>query len=304
MRCGKWLLLLLAIFAFNLHAVEYTLPSQGSRIIGKNIIHVSDKTEDLESIAAQYNVGFLALIAANPGVSPHLVEPGTFVTIPRKLILPVVDYEGIVVNLAELRLYYFEKGKSNVHVFPIGIGRVGRETPLMTTSIRNKRENPTWRPTKEIKAEYLEREIELPDVVPPGPDNPLGTHALRLSYGSGEYLIHGTNKDFGIGLRVSSGCIRMRPEDIVWLYDKARVGETVKIINQAVKISVEPDGAVFVEAHRPLSRTKEDKDKRLVSRPDELLTEWLGENSLHSIRYRATLSVQSGIPVEVGTMPL
>ncbi|RXJ74665.1 peptidase [Veronia nyctiphanis] len=296
--------MVLFLHTFSVSAVEYQLPSHGSRIIGKNLTHITEKSEDLESIAAKYNVGFLALIAANPGISPHLVEPGTFIKIPQQLILPVVDYEGIVVNLAELRLYYFEKGKNNVHVFPIGIGRVGRETPLMTTRIRTKRENPTWRPTKEIRKEYLEREIELPAVVPPGPDNPLGTHALRLDYGAGEYLIHGTNKDFGIGLRVSSGCIRMRPTDIVWLFDKSRVGETVKIINQAVKISVEPDGAVFVEAHRPLSRTKEERDKRLVSRPDDLLTEWLGDDSLHAKRYRATLAVQSGIPVEVGTMPL
>ncbi|EEY73109.1 Probable L,D-transpeptidase YcfS precursor [Grimontia hollisae] len=282
-------------------ANEYPWPEANTRLIGDNPVHIVQAGEHLEKIAKAYNVGFLALMSANPGVDPYLPKPGTFITVPQQVILPDVEYEGIVINLAELRLYYFDTDNRKVHVFPIGIGRIGRDTPIMQTKISQKRENPTWTPPASLRKEYLEeRNIVLPDVVPAGPDNPLGTHALRLAYGTGSYLIHGTNKSFGIGLRVSAGCIRMRPTDIVWLYNKVAVGEKVRVINEPVKVSFEPDGTVFVEAHRPLSADETQVGKRVLTQPDPRISNWLELNQMNVNRYRAALAVQSGVPIEVG----
>ncbi|MEZ8140385.1 MULTISPECIES: L,D-transpeptidase family protein [Enterovibrio] len=289
------------LMPFALQANQYEWPEKDTRLIGDNTVHVVKPGEHLELIAKEYNVGFLALLSANPGVDPYLPQPGSFVTIPQALILPDVDYEGIVINLAELRLYYFEPKIGKVNVFPIGIGRIGRDTPIMKTKISQKRENPTWTPPASIRKEYLEeRNIVLPEVVPAGPENPLGNHALRLAYGTGSYLIHGTNKDFGIGLRVSSGCIRMRPQDIDWLFNEVAVGEKVRVINEPVKTSYEPDGAVYVEVHRPLSEDEAEAGSRILTPPDARTAHWLEANRMNVSRYRAALAVQSGLPLEMG----
>lgn len=202
-------------------------------------------------------------MAANKGVDPFLPAENYVLTIPTRIILPDVPRKGIVINLAELRLYYFQPDKNLVHIFPVGIGRIGRDTPEMETSISQKKRNPTWKPPKSIRKEYREKGIDLPTIVPAGPDNPLGNYAMRLAYGIGEYLIHGTNKDFGIGLRVSSGCIRMDPKDIDWLFPKVNLGEKVRVINEPIKVALEPDRSVFVEAHEPLTRS--DGSKKLWS---------------------------------------
>lgn len=296
-----WRFLLMVLFSIQLGAVEYPWPENGSRLIGEKKIHVVETGEHLEIIAKKYNVVFLSLLSANPDVDPFLPTPGTFIKIPQQLILPIAKYEGIVINLAELRLYYFEPELNKIHVFPIGIGRIGRDTPIMSTRISEKKVNPIWIPTSNIRQEYLEEKgIVLPKVVYPGPDNPLGTHALRLKYGSGNYLIHGTNTNFGVGLRVSAGCTRMRPDDIIWLYNKVKMNENVHIVNQPVKINVEPDGSVFVEVHRPLSRVQDEADKRIVTLPDPMVSDWLEKNHMKVSRYRAALAVQSGLPTEIG----
>jgi L,D-transpeptidase YcfS len=250
----------------------------------------------MANIAKQDDVGMLALMAANKGGDPFLPREGHVLTIPTQLILPDVSHDGIVINLAELRLYYFPPKESVVHVFPVGIGRIGRDTPEMTTSISQKRPNPTWTPPSSIRAEYKAKGIDLPAVVPAGPDNPLGMFALRLAYGHGEYLIHGTNKDFGIGMRVSAGCIRMDPNDIEWLFDKVRRGEKVKIINQPVKVALEPDRSVFVEAHEPLTRSNGEKDHLQIP---QALDWWLDEYGMTNAKAKAAIAAQNGVPVEI-----
>ncbi|EHK6028059.1 L,D-transpeptidase family protein [Vibrio parahaemolyticus] len=277
-------------------AKMYELPEDGSRLIGRIENHVVQEGETMANIAKHYDVGMLALMAANKGVDPFLPQEGRVLTIPSQLILPEVPHQGIVINLAELRLYYFPEGEDAVHVFPVGIGRIGRDTPVMTTSISQKRPNPTWTPPASIRAEYRAKGVDLPAVVPAGPDNPLGLFALRLAYGNGEYLIHGTNKDFGIGMRVSAGCIRMDPSDIEWLFDKVRRGEKVNIINQPVKVSLEPDRSVFVEAHEPLTRSNGEKDHLQV--PKELGW-WLNEFGLTNVKAKAVIAAQNGVPVEI-----
>ncbi|KOO07494.1 L,D-transpeptidase family protein [Vibrio hepatarius] len=285
-----------SIFACNVFAASYELPPEGSNIVGRTQYHKISEGETLAEIAKQYDVGFLPLMAANKGVDPFLPQVDYVLTIPTQVILPNVERQGVVVNLAELRLYYFEPNSNIVHIFPVGIGRVGRDTPVMQTSISQKRPNPTWTPPASIRQEYRAKGIELPDVVQAGPENPLGEYALRLAYGYGEYLIHGTNKDFGIGLRVSAGCIRMEPKDIEWLFPKVTLGEKVRIINEPIKVALEPDRSVFVEAHEPLTRS--DGVKEALTVPQEL-SWWLKEFDHSEVKARAVIAAQNGVPVEV-----
>ncbi|MGY2574622.1 L,D-transpeptidase family protein [Vibrio sp. C8] len=283
-------------FMTKVLAATYDFPMEGSRMVGNAQYHVIEKGETLAQIAKQYDIGFLGLMAANKGVDPFLPQEGYVLTIPSQIILPMVPYEGIVVNLAELRLYYFKPEERKVHIFPVGIGRIGRDTPEMETKISQKRPNPTWTPPDSIRKEYLQKGIELPKVVPSGPENPLGEFALRLAFGNGDYLIHGTNKDFGIGLRVSSGCIRMEPKDIEWLFNQVERGEKVRIIDEPVKVALEPDRSVFVEAHEPLTRS--DGSKKDLVLPVELKW-WLDEFDKSEVKAKAVILAQNGVPVEV-----
>ena len=240
-------------------AKRYPLPPAESRLIGELEDYIIQQDEHLELVGKHTQIGFLALLEANPGVDPYLPKPGTRLTLPTQMLLPDVPREGIVINLPELRLYYFPRGKSEVIVLPIGIGDIGRETPEMTTTVIEKNPDPTWVPGPMVRKSWLEQKgITLPAVVPPGPDNPLGKFAMRLGYGKRDYLIHGTNKDFGVGLRVSAGCIRLRPDDIEALFKIVPIGTPVRVINQPVKVAIEPDGRRWLEVHSPLSRTEEE----------------------------------------------
>ncbi|WP_428789592.1 L,D-transpeptidase family protein [Vibrio profundum] len=290
------ILFMISCFSSSVLAAAYLLPSQGSQIVGRTQYHVVKKGESLADIAKEYDVGFLSLMAANKGVDPFLPKEGYVLTVPTRIILPAVPREGIVINLAELRLYYFNPVTKKVHIFPVGIGRVGRDTPEMETTISQKRKQPTWKPPLSVRQEYKKKGIDLPDIVPSGPDNPLGDYALRLAHGIGDYLIHGTNKNFGIGLRVSSGCIRMEPKDIKWLFQHVENGEKVRVIDEPIKMALEPDRSLFVEAHEPLTRS--DGSKKILRVPQEL-SWWLGEFHLPDDKVKAAITAQNGVPVEV-----
>ncbi|ODS05255.1 putative L,D-transpeptidase YcfS [Vibrio scophthalmi] len=290
------LLILCCCVSSTVFARSYELPPQDSKIVGRTQFHQIKTGESMADIAKQYDVGFLALMAANQGVDPFLPPVDYVLTIPTQVILPDVKREGVVINLAELRLYYFVPEQNVVHIFPVGIGRIGRDTPEMVTKISQKRPNPTWTPPNSIRKEYLAKGVTLPAVVPAGPDNPLGEYALRLAHGAGDYLIHGTNKDFGIGMRVSAGCIRMSPQDIEWLFGQVDLGEKVTVINAPVKISLEPDRSVYIEAHEPLTRS--DGSKTVLGIPQEL-TWWLQAMDQPEAKARAVILAQNGVPVEI-----
>nr|WP_237334527.1 L,D-transpeptidase family protein [Vibrio breoganii] len=277
-------------------AATFKLPTDGSHVVGKLQRHQVERGETFARLANEYDVGLLSLIAANRGIDPFLPEGGEVLTIPNRFILPTAKREGIVINLAELRLYYYDPDGIHVHVFPVGIGRIGRETPQMVTSISAMIEGPTWTPPKSIRMAYEEEGIELPEKVPAGPDNPLGEYAMRLSYGSGQYLIHGTNKDFGIGLRVSSGCIRMEPSDIEWLFAQVERRTRVEIVNQPIKMAVEPDHSVFVESHEPL--TARNGSKQSFDWPLELQI-WLDTYQEAYSRVNGVIQIQTGMPTMV-----
>jgi lipoprotein-anchoring transpeptidase ErfK/SrfK len=233
-------------------ATEYNLPPPNFRLIGVEQSHKVKKGDYFQKIAEQYNVGFLALMAANPNIDPFLPEINTELVIPSAMLLPYIKHEGIVINLPELRLYYFPPEENKVHVFPVGIGREGLATPKTTSYISSKRKDPIWRPTDAMRKRYLdEHGKELAREIPAGPDNPFGKYALRL--GTSEYLIHGTNQRFGIGMRASSGCIRLFDDDIKWLFENVPLNTKVRIIEQPIKMSYEKGGKRMIEIHSPLT---------------------------------------------------
>ena len=227
--------------------------------------------DTLLDLARANGLGYIEMVAANPGIDPWVPGESTPVTLPTAHILPDAGRQGLVVNLAEQRLYYFGPPGTEPATFPLGIGKEGWTTPLGTTEIVRKKERPSWYPPESIRAE----KPDLPKVVPPGPNNPLGSHALY--FGWPKYLIHGTNRPWGIGRQVSHGCIRLYPEDIGRLFDLVPVGAPVQVIEQAVKVGWF-DGELYVEAHPDAAQAYE------LERTGQI--ESVGADSLADTLYR------------------
>jgi L,D-transpeptidase YnhG len=280
--------------------MDYPLPPAGSRLIGQNQTYtIQEGDNKLQTIARRFNTAAQLILEANNTIAPVNPAPGTVITIPSQMLLPDTPREGIVVNLAELRLYYFPPGENIVQVFPLGIGQLGLETPVTTTRVSQKIPNPTWTPTPGIRARSLEQGIKLPPVVPAGPNNPLGRFALRLGVGHGEYLIHGTSAPDSVGLRVSSGCMRMNAPDIKALFEQVRVGTRVQIINEPVKFSVEPDGKRYIEVHRPLAQVEgENPQMTPISHSADFAT-FVSQSGSDKALIDKALSRRAGIPVAV-----
>ncbi|WP_336854726.1 L,D-transpeptidase LdtC [Pseudescherichia vulneris] len=306
MRITRWITLLAlaatALLSLPAQASTWPLPANGSRLVGENRFHlVENDGGSLEAIAKKYNVGFLALLQANPGVDPYVPRAGSVLTIPLQTLLPDVPRQGIVINLSELRLYWYPPGKNEVTVYPIGIGQLGGDTltPTMVTRVSDKRANPTWTPTANIRARYKAQGVDLPAVVPAGPNNPMGHHAIRLAAFGGVYLLHGTNADFGIGMRVSSGCIRLRDNDIASLFRQVTPGTPVNIINAPVKASVEPDGTRLVEVHQPLSKSINDDPKTQPLVLNASMESFKSAAETDAALMDEVMAVRSGMPVDV-----
>lgn len=227
--------LLVAIFCVSAFAGT-------TRLVGNIGIHFTGEKETLLDIARDHGLGILEVMAANPGVDPWIPEKGRMILLPHLRTLPDAPQRGIVINLAERRLYLFEEAQEKPRSWPIGIGRLGFTTPLGQTRIVKKTADPTWHPTAETRAE----DPELPAAVPPGPDNPMGKFALYLAWP--QYVIHGTNRPWGIGRCVSRGCIRLYPEDIKTLFGLAEVGTTVTVVDQIAKLAWDNDN-LYLEAH-------------------------------------------------------
>lgn len=226
-------------------------------VLGKVLFMDARKEDTLLDIARLFDVGYEEILLANTKVDPWLPGEGTRIRIPTLFVLPDAPREDIVINLAEKRLYYYPSSTSSngeelqVITHPISTGKEGWETPLGTTHIIRKDVNPVWIPPQSIKEEHAEKGDPLPDSVLPGPDNPLGNYALRLGFPG--YLIHGTNKPYGIGMEVSHGCIRMIPEDIESLFAMVPVGTKVRIVDQPFKAGWR-ENALYLEVHPKLRR--------------------------------------------------
>ena len=294
------LLLTLVFPSLSALATEYPLPAAQSRLIGENQYYtVPEGKHTLEDIAAKYQLGLSNLLEANPGVDPFLPKPGSQLLIPLQLILPNAPREGIVINVAEMRLYYYPKGKKTVEVLPIGIGQIGKDTPEnWVTSVQRKRANPTWTPTPRIRKEYAAKGEILPAVWPAGPDNPMGLYALYIG---NLYAIHGTNASFGIGLRVSQGCVRLRHEDIEHLFKNVPVGTRVQFVNQPIKATEEPDGKRYLAVHQPLSRTVaefESNEPVAISLPRDIAN-FIAKADTNSSVIKKLLDERTGVPMRI-----
>ncbi len=280
-------------FVNTCYASVYQLPHQ-SRLIGENVEYRIEQGDYFQAIAEYFDIGLLALIAANPDVDPFLPPVGANITIPKQMLLPYAEHKGIVINLSELRLYYFPPNEKLVYVFPVGIGREGLSTPKVISYIGEKRKDPSWRPTEAMRERYrLEHGKELAKVIPAGPDNPFGKYALRI--GTSEYLVHGTNQRMGIGMRASSGCIRMYDEDIKWLFENVAEGTQIRIVDQPIKMSYELTGKKLIEIHQPLS----EQGDLVVNSLSPAVETFIGEEeSIHQI-VSTLLAKPSGLVTEL-----
>jgi L,D-transpeptidase ErfK/SrfK len=236
-------------------AATYPLSSSGVTVLGETQSVLAKHEDTLLDIGRRYGVGYEEIVAANPGVDPWLPGEGRQVLIPSRYILPDAPREGIVVSLAEHRLYYFPKprpGETPVVVtYPISVGKMDWKTPLGTTRIIDKRVKPVWYPPESVRKEHEAEGRPLPKAVPPGPDNPLGDYAMRLDIPGGAYLIHSTNRPAGVGMQVTHGCIRMYPEDIEALFKIVPLKTTVHIVHQPYKMGWKDDD-LYIEVHTPL----------------------------------------------------
>lgn len=250
----KSLIFLIGVLFFalapQLHAERYLLPQNGGSIVGQLAVISAQEEDTFLHLARRFDIGFQELVIANPTVDPWLPGEGTQVVIPTRYILPDTKREGMVLNLAEMRLYYYPKSANGkpkyVHTYPISIGTRGWDTPHSTTRIIAKTKDPTWYPPESIRKEHEEKNDPLPASVPPGPDNPLGKYALRLALAG--YLIHGTNEPRGIGMKVTHGCIRLHPNDIEDLFNQVSINTPVNIVNQPYKLAWQR-GKLYAEMH-------------------------------------------------------
>lgn len=226
---------------------RFNFPPQGTEAVG-NLVAIHAHAEDtLLDIARYFDVGHNAILNANPKIDPWLPGKGTRVILPTQHILPPAPRQGIVVNLGALRLFYYPN-KQTIITHPTGIGRENWVTPQGNTKVVAKDIDPPWRVPKSIRDEHANRGNLLPAIVPPGPNNPLGQYALRL--GIAGYLIHGTNRPYGIGMRVSHGCIQLYPEDISALFHEVPIGTPVVIINRPY-LAGRIAGRPYLEVHPP-----------------------------------------------------
>lgn len=289
---------LLAVWAAPAQA-EYALPYVG------DIIKYDARYEDtFVHLARDYNLGFTELRAANPYVDPWLPGSGTDLILPTRHLLPQGPREGIVINLADMRLYAFINGDEAPWHTPLGVGREGLNTPEGTTKVVRKKEGPTWTPTPRMRRE----DPELKPFYPPGVDNPLGTHALYLGWPT--YALHGTNRPFGIGRRISSGCIRLYPEKIIELYDMIPVGTKVTVVNQPIKVAW-IDDELYLEANPSLEQSVAMEEMGEV--PEEKISndemhfiiktagEW--QDRLRWPAIRKALKARNGYPVAIARRP-
>lgn len=290
--------LLLPILA---RAETFVLPPVEFDLVGAPQRIKASLEDTLLDIARRYDIGQEEILHANPEVDRWLPGEGTEVIIPSHYVLPSSPRKGLVLNTPEMRLYYFPEPKAGepaeVQTYPVSIGRMDWATPLGETRLVSKEKDPAWRPPESIRAEHEADGDPLPRVVPPGPDNPLGRYAMRL--GIPGYLIHGTNKAFGVGMRVSHGCIRMLPEDIEALFPQVPVGTAVRIINQPAKAGWYGD-KLYLEIHPPLDEDKtgwESMIENTLNVIDEAQFRRLAELDMDAIQ-RAIVE-QTGLPVVI-----
>jgi len=306
----KVITLLLAItIAGPSQASTFILPPADVDIVGQIKTVTAGRDNTLLDIAREYDIGQNEILHANPDVDRWLPADNSAVILPNRFILPNTKRSGLVINLPEMRLYYYPKPETNerpvVITHPVSVGRMDWDTPLGKTRIISKQEDPSWRPPQSIKDEAIAKgDAPLPDVVEAGPDNPLGRYAMRL--GIPGYLIHSTNKPYGVGMRVTHGCLRMYPEDIERLFAEIPVNTPVQLVNQPIKIGWLA-GSLFLEVHPPLEEDEEkyqDYMQSVLNAISDFLADEKNSGGIDSMNMsisgsalRQAVEEKSGIPV-------
>jgi len=298
------LLLALAIPTSALGA-SFPLPPIEQELIGAVELTLAEQEDTLLDIARRYDIGQEEILLANPEVDRWLPGGGTAVVIPSHYILPRTPYEGMVLNLPEMRLYYYPAPvageAAQVQTYPVSIGRMDWSTPLGLTRLVSKQKDPAWYPPESIRREHAAEGDPLPAVVPPGPDNPLGSYALRLALPG--YLIHSTNKAFGVGMRVSHGCIRMLPEDIEYLFPQVPTGTAVRIVNQPAKAGWQ-EGDLYLEVHPPLEEEENSRGALVEAVSEALAAAQFGRLvELDNRAISEAIDTRNGLPVLVSLPP-
>lgn len=273
----------------------FTLANAEDSVVGQPQIVFARNSDTFSDLAREYGLGYDEIVAANPDVDPWLPGAGTAVLLPTQYVLPDVPRRGVVLNIASKRLFYFppaaEGEPQSVMTYPIGIGRVGWETPLGETTVVSKAKDPHWYVPASVRKEHEELGDPLPAVVPPGPENPLGSHVLKL--GIPGYLIHGTNQPYGVGMRVSHGCVRLYPENIELLYSLIDIGEPVSIVNKPFLVGY-AGGELYFESHEPLEDDEVAAEQHLQAlfSVEPALSDEAEQNAVRSVAASAR-----GVPV-------
>ena len=279
----------------------FILESPEQTVVGEPQIVFTRGTDTFSDLAREYGLGYDELVAANPGIDPWLPGKNTPVLLPTQYVLPDTPRRGVILNIASKRLFYYpaagEGERVQVMTYPIGIGRVGWETPIGDTNVVAKARDPHWYVPWSVQQEHKKMGDPLPPVVPPGPDNPLGSHVLKLEMPG--YLIHGTNQPYGVGMRVSHGCVRLYPENIELLYSMVDIGEPVSIVNEPLLVG-RLNGELYLESHTPLEDDTITPDERLQKIFDRVRNASGAFNDPAEIGYaKAVAGDARGVPVRV-----
>jgi L,D-transpeptidase ErfK/SrfK len=258
-------------------------------VIGSNESYTIREGDTLTELALKSGLGYEALANANPGIDPWIPRTGDHILLPHASLLPSSAEPGILINTAEMKLYHIHGAEEDmrVRIYPIGIGLDGRETPEGDFSILQKIRAPTW-----LVPATLRRERDLPRQIPPGPDNPLGDYWMSISRDG--YGIHGTNEPFGVGRRVSQGCLRMYPEDIRILFEEVEIGTPVRIIYQPIKAGIH-QGTLWTEVHPDFLGRVKDPEQEIMTQVEAL--NWRGEIDRSALQKAVRES--RGIPVQI-----
>lgn len=293
--------LFLLFSSLQLQAERYQLPRNGDSIVGQMTLHSAKESDTFIELARRYGLGFQELVLANPKVDPWLPGEGTQVVIPTRYILPNAKRKGLILNLAEMRVYFFPKSSPGyVHTYPISIGKDGWDTPNTQTTVIGMKKNPTWTPPESIRKEHEEKNDPLPLTVPPGPDNPLGEYAIRL--GLPGYLIHGTNNPRGIGMRVTHGCVRLHPDDIKDLFARVSVSTPVTIVNEPYKVAWS-NGKLYAEMH-PSEGDESGSNSRNLTQFVQAIIGATKSKKDYKVNWQLANQLaknKTGLPISVGT---
>jgi L,D-transpeptidase ErfK/SrfK len=297
----SFLLLTIALFAIStppLFAGEFPIPSEGNSLVGKVQYTTASYDDTTTTVSHRYNLGLNSIVAANPGTTETTLSTRN-VRVPTAFILPPFPRKGLIINLPEMRMYYYPENSNQVMTYPIGIGKIGNTIPIENSTVTRKTMNPTWIPGPDVRKYNEEQGIDLPRVMPPGPDNPLGPYAIYLSIPS--FLIHSTIFPESIGRRASFGCIRMNESDIKDFYPLITPGTEVVIVNMPNKVGWSGNH-VYIESHPILEEHNPGTDKNLQDMV-ETVEKSLPRNGVTLIDWQMMAHLAEepdGVPHEIG----